>query len=342
MSGTPNSIETSYINAFRSGFEHAFQQQESLLTPFVETVSQNAEFQYYDRLGVADDMQEDVQRYGENPMSEIEHGRRRIDLRDFDWGKAIEPKDLKRIASDPTNEYTRAGVWAANRKKDDLIVEGVFDPVQTDKKGNTMIEWVDDGGTSYSKKVKVGEVSRGQRNPVTTSGDYVLQSGNYEGISVDGAVGNDDTADDVGLNLAKLKLLKKAFMRVEAIRQTDMINLFLTTEQWDDLLSIDAVINSDYAIKKRLESGEVTTWFGYRFIPFEGLPLDADGNRRCIALASNNVEGRYGIKAAVQTPLTVDMWRLPSRKNIPYIYIKMGMRAVRFWGELVAEIKCAE
>lgn len=341
MPGTPASIETHYINSFRKGVEHAFQQQESLFEPYVEVVSQNAEEQYYDRLGVADDMQRDQIRYGTNPMSEIEWDRRRSVLEDWDWGKAIDPKDLKRIAEDPTNDYTRAGVYAAKRKQDDIVLDGIFAPVQTGKSGQTTVSFVADGGTSYSGKVKVGAVSRGHRNPVTTAGNYVLETGNYEGIVVSHDYVDTGSPTASGLTLPKLRALRRSMMRVEAITQDDIINLFITEEELDDLFKIDEIINADYAIRRSLAEGKVTTYMGYRFIQYTGLKKDSNGYTRCIAIASNNVAGRSAIKLARQQPLTVDMWKLSERKNIPYIYIKLGAKAVRMWGELTGEIKCA-
>ena len=119
---TAAAIETSYKNMFKEGFEQAFQQSNSRLRPYVEVESQASEFDYYDRVGLADDMSEDTQRYGDNPVNEIPHDRRRIGLRDFELGKPIDEKDLIRVVSDPTNAYTTAMVASAHRKVDDLII----------------------------------------------------------------------------------------------------------------------------------------------------------------------------------------------------------------------------
>ena len=123
--GTPASIETSYRNMFKAGFEQSFQQTESKLMPFVETVRQASEFDYYDRIGIADEMTEDTTRYGDNPVSEIEHDRRRCHLRDYELGKYVDEKDLIRVVSDPTNSYVQAMQASCHRKIDDIIEQAM-------------------------------------------------------------------------------------------------------------------------------------------------------------------------------------------------------------------------
>jgi len=90
-------ITNAYVQAYKAGFEQAFQQSESKLQPYFEQETQNEEFQYFDRVGVAEAMSEDVSRYADNPNSEITHDRRRIGLKDYELGKYVDEKDLKQI-----------------------------------------------------------------------------------------------------------------------------------------------------------------------------------------------------------------------------------------------------
>jgi hypothetical protein len=48
------------------------------------------------------------------------------------------------------------------------------------------------------------------------------------------------------------------------------------------------------------------------------------------------------LKAAISTDITADMWRLPEKKNIPYIYVKLGMGTTRMWGENLARVQVTE
>lgn len=345
MAATPASIETHYVNSFRDGLVAEFQKTESLLQPFVELTPQNSEEQFYDRIGIAEDMKKDETRYGTNPFSEIDFDRRKSTLEDWEWGKAIEPKDLLRVTTDPSNEYTQAGIWAARRKQDDIIMDGVFASAWTGKKGTVEVKWVDSGTTAYSGKVKVGSKTTGNRNPITTAGRYVVDA--TSGVHTEGVVVAHDyvdsgTAAASGLTLAKLRAYKRTLLRLEILNPQDPVNLLVDEQQLDDLLNIEEVINGDYAVRKSLAEGYVTTFMGYRFIPYTGLPKDANGYTRCIAMISQTKMGsRAGMKLCQALPLTVNMWNLTERKNIPYVYIKMNAKAIRMWGELVGEIKCS-
>ena len=118
QTGTPAggiTINDAYVQAYKAGFEQAFQQSESKLQPFFEQESQNEEFQYFDRVGTADAMAEDATRYGDNPNSSITHDRRRIGLKDYELGKYVDEKDLKRVLTDPMNAYTQALLASGRR-----------------------------------------------------------------------------------------------------------------------------------------------------------------------------------------------------------------------------------
>lgn len=344
---TAASIETHYVNSFKDGLEAVFQKTESILMPYVNPVFQNSEEQYYDRVGAAEDMQKDDTRYGENPHQEITFDRRRSVFSHYEIGRMIEEKDLLKVATDPTNEYTRALVYSARRKQDDLILDSAFGSAWAGKKGETEIKWVADGATSATGKVKVGGLNPGLRNPITTGGRYVVESGDYEGILVDNQYTSGD-AEATGLTIPKLQAYKSALIRLEVIRTGDLINLFVGERQIEDLLNTDEIKNSDYNYSKALAEGQVTTYMGYRFIPYMGLPTGEDGSsntyRRCLALPTTNTKmgSRFGINMAQAKSLNSNMWRLPNRKNIPYIYMDMACDAFRMWGELVGEIRCTE
>lgn len=333
--GTAASIETAYRNMFKTGFEQSFQQFDTRLLPYVEIERQASEFDYYERVGIADEMTEDVTRYGDNPVSEIELDRRRIHLRDYELGKYIDEKDLIRVSSDPTNAYTQAMQASAYRKMDDIIFDAYFGTAYTGKKGATEIGWVATGG-SDADLISVGAYSAGHTNPITTTGKYNLIAGNYEGIHVGvqyktGAAGSTDLA----LTLDKLKAVRTTMLRLDAITQDTTLNCFITSKQFEDLLGIDEVINSDYSVRKNLAEGNVTTFMGYRFIHSEKVPTDTNGNRRVLVTLPRS------LKLAIGKSITADMWRDPSKKNIPYIYFKTSVGASRMWGEVAAEIACA-
>lgn len=323
-----NQIEKAYINQFKAGFEQAFQQSTSVLRPYVEIVRQASEFDYYDRIGLADDLNLVTTRYGDNPMSEISHDRRRIGLADYDQGKAIDEKDLVRVATDPTSSYMQALVAAANRKVDDVIINTLTATAYTGKAGATTVAFA----TNNQDDVTVGSVSNAAGGYASSS-YHNLETGT-EGIDVDYRY-TGTTGASSGLTLKKLKAVRRVMLQVYGISQEEVLPCFISAKQFEDLLGIDEVINSDYAVRKSLSEGSVTTFMGFRFIHCERLPL-AGGIRSCFVFKPR------AVKIAISQDITADMWRLPAKKNIPYLYVKLGIGGTRMWGENLARIGCAE
>jgi hypothetical protein len=321
-------IEKAYINQFKAGFEQAFQQTNSKLRPYVEVVRQASEFDYYDRIGLADDLSLVTTRYGDNPMSEISHDRRRIGLADYDQGKAIDEKDLIRVATDPTSSYMQALVAAANRKVDDVIISTLTATAYTGKAGATTVAFA----SNNADDVTVGAVSNAAGGFVAST--YHNLEAATEGIDVDYRY-TGTTGASSGLTLKKLKAVRTTMMKLYGIEQDEVLPCFISAKQFEDLLGITEVINSDYAVRKSLAEGSVTTFMGFRFIHCERLPL-ASTIRSCFVFKPR------AVKLALSTDITADMWRLPAKKNIPYLYVKLGIGGSRMWGENLARIGCAE
>ncbi len=346
-----NNIETSYVAQFREGFEQAFQQTESKLQPYFEQESQNSEYQYFDRVGVAEAMQDNTTRIGNNPNSEITHDRRRIGLKDYELGKYVDEKDLKRVITDPMNAYTQALLASGKRKIDDIIVDKIYGSAFTGKNGTTEIKFVgggdDNTGTDGvvdvgNTKITVGTLTTGAGQAVnggdliTTVGDFVVDTKEAGSTDTEGfCVGGSYAAANSGLTLAKLRAVRQTMLRLNAIDQDETVNLFCSAKQIDDLLGITEVVSSDFAVRKALVEGTVTTFLGFRFIQTERLPLVGD-ERRCLVATPK------ALKMSIGEGLKGDMWRDPSKKNAPYIYYKLCADATRMWGEVTGEIRCTE
>ena len=153
--GTGSSaIETSYIQLYNDGFQQQFQQMDTRFAKYFDVVSQDSEFQYYERMGVGDELVSDNVRYADNPVSEISVDRRQIGLDDYHQGKYVEMKDLIRLASDPTNAYVTALTAAAHRKMDKIVLDAIFGTAKTGKSGGTSVSFV---GTNSDKITVVTE-----------------------------------------------------------------------------------------------------------------------------------------------------------------------------------------
>jgi len=335
-----NFIEAAYYDSFRAGFEQAYQQTESKLQPYFESESQSSEFQFFDRIGEAAAMTEDTGRYEVNPQSEIENNRRRLGLKDYELGKYVDEKDLKRVLTDPMNAYTQAMLASGKRKVDDIIIDRYFGTAHTGKSGANDVTYVTAATAEEGTGISVGGNNAGSSNPIATGGFYTLGAATTEGVSVGSKYdGTSSGGSATGLTLEKLKGLRATMQRLEAIDQGTILNAFVTHKQMEDLLGIEQIINSDYAVRKSLAEGEVTTFMGYRFILTERLPLSSGSNadeRRVI------VSVPKALKMSVGTALKGDIWRDTSKKNIPYLYFKLCADASRMWGEVAGEIRCVE
>ena len=330
-----NQINTAYVQAYKAGFEQAFQQSESKLQPYFEAETQNEEFQYFDRIGTAEAMEEDATRYGDNPNSDISHDRRRIGLKDYELGKYVDEKDLKRVLTDPMNAYTQALLASGKRKIDDIIIGKFFGEAYVGKSGETVRSFVTAANTENSSKIVVGSESAGD---IQTGGDYTKSgTANTEGFTIGGDY--DASNGGSGLTLAKLRAARRTMLKLHAIDQDTIVDCFVSAKQLDDLLGITEVVSSDFAVRKSLAEGSVTTFMGFRFIHTERLPIStgSDGDeRRCI------ISTPKALKLSTSTALKGDVWRVPAKKNIPYVYFKLSAEASRMWGEVSGEIRCNE
>lgn len=330
-----SAIEEAYVRQFQEGFEQAYQQETSILDPLVDRDTQSSEYKSWQRIGEAEDMTEDTTRYGDNPTSEIPHDNRRISLRHFELGKYIDPKDLMKVVSDPSNPYSQALLKSGKRKRDDFLIEKYFADAYTGKEGATTVGYATAATAENSSTVTVGALSNGSSNKISaTAGRYTLATGK-EGVSV----GADFGAASSGLTIEKLKALRTAMLRIESIQPETVLPLLMTSYQLEELLAEDEIINADYNTRKSLAEGNVTTFMGYRFMLCERLPLStgaAGDERRCMVFTPK------ALKLTIGADLKGDMWKDPSKKNIPYMYFKQSIGASRMWGEVAGEIRCTE
>jgi len=161
--GTGSSaIDTVKVNQFKEGFATAFQQMDVRLAGAFRMETQDTEYAYHDRIGIAEEMQEDTVRYGDNPQSEIDMDRRRTQVRDYELGKYIEPKDLHRVLTDPTAPVIAEMRKSGHRKIDDIVRDNIFGIAKAGKAGATEVSFVDQGfaGEAGDALISVGEMSK--------------------------------------------------------------------------------------------------------------------------------------------------------------------------------------
>ena len=236
-------IDTALVQAYKSNIEIQFQQKGSRLRDTVEVESQNAEFEFYDRIGPTDAV-EVTTRHGDTPLISTPHDRRRIATRDFDWADMIDKKDRLRMLADPTSSYTQNAVYAFGRRLDDIIIAAATGVAYTGKTGATTVTF-----------------------PTTTQQIAV----NY--VESGGAANSN-------LTIGKLRRAKFLFDSQECVDEGEQIFCLITASQLQGLLRTTEVTNADYNTIKALVKGEVSTFMGFTFKRLQRLAKS--GNNRSV------------------------------------------------------------
>lgn len=227
-------IDKAFVQTYKSNIEVQFQQMGSRLRPLVRQETQNAEFDFYDRIGPTDAV-EILNRHSDTPLVETTHDRRRISLRAYDWADLIDRMDKVKMLADPTSSYTQNAAYALGRKVDSVIIEAAFGTAYTGKTGSST--------TTFS-------------NNQTVASDYV-ESG---------------SATASNLSVAKLRRARFLLDSNEAAMDGEPLYAVVTASQIQSLLSSTQVTSSDFNSIKALVAGEVDTFMGFKFIRTELLP----------------------------------------------------------------------
>lgn len=243
-------ITTAFIQQYRANVEHLVQQKGSRLRPLVRTETQNAEFDFYDRIG-ATSAQEVTGRHQDTPLINVPHDRRRVSLRDFDWADLIDRPDRIRMLIDPTSPYSQNAAYALGRKMDEVILDAAFGSVYTGKTGSSTVSF-----------------PAGQQVAV----DYV-ETG---------------SAANSGLTIGKLRRAKQILDQNE-VDPTERRYIAMTAKQMTDLLRTTEVTSADYNTVRALVQGEINSFMGFEFVRTELVRTNASSHRRCVAWAQSGL-----------------------------------------------------
>lgn len=243
-------ITTAFVNQYRANVEHLLQQKGSVLRPFVRVESQNAEFEFYDRIGQTS-AQEVTGRHQDTPLITVPHDRRRCSLRDFDWAELIDRPDRIRLLIDPTSPYAQNAGFALGRKMDEIIIAGAFDTVYTGKTGASTVTF------PAGQQIAVNYVESG-------------------------------SATNSGLTIGKLRKAKEMLDAAET-DPSDPRYIICTAKQIHDLLTSTEVTSADFNSVKALVQGEVNTFMGFTFVRTELVATDASSYRRVICYSKSGL-----------------------------------------------------
>ena len=241
-------IDLALVATYKSNITVKFQQMGSRLRPRVRNESQNAEFDFYDRIGPTEAV-EITTRHGDTPLIETDHDRRRIQLRDFDWADLIDRRDKIRMLADPASPYTVNAVYALGRKMDRVLIDAATGSAYAGKSGGTT--------TSYDS-------------------NYAIATTYNE----------DGTSTARNLTVGKLRKSKQLLNSSEAIQDGEPVTFVFTSFQEQALLRSTEVGSADYNTVKALVNGEVNTFMGFTFVRTELLSKTSN-TRDCLAFPQN-------------------------------------------------------
>lgn len=243
-------ITTAFVQQYRANVEHLVQQKGSRLRALVRAETQNAEFEFYDRIG-ATTAQEVTGRHQDTPLINVPHDRRRVSLRDFDWADLIDRPDRIRMLIDPSSPYSQNAAYALGRKMDEVILDAAFGSVYTGKTGATTVTFPN------TQQVAV---------------DYV-ESG---------------AAANSGLTIAKLRKAKQ-ILDANEVDPTERRYIAVTAKQVTDLLKTTEVSSADFNTVRALVQGELNSFMGFEFVRTELVRTNASNHRRVLAWAQSGL-----------------------------------------------------
>jgi hypothetical protein len=120
-----NQVTEAFVQQFDTTFRHLAQQMQSRLRGYVRVETGIVgESKSINRLGKRR-MQRRLTRHGDTPLNDQPHSTRYIDLLDYEDGDMVDDQDKLRMLVDPTSDYLKSMVAAANRQQDITIIDAL-------------------------------------------------------------------------------------------------------------------------------------------------------------------------------------------------------------------------
>lgn len=303
-------LPTWYGQQFASTISLLLQQKDSKLSGRVTTGSYvGKQASPVEQMG-AIAMQPVTTRFA--PMGRVDAptDRRWVFPSDFDLPQLIDSFDRLRLLVDPNSTYVQNAVAAANRQKDDLIIDSFFGTAKTGETGATSTTF----GTSTT-------ASNAGRNVAVAHG----------------------AAAAGGLTVAKLREGKRYLMAKHVDVESDPLTCVITSTQHDNLLGEIQIISSDFNGGDRpvLKDGVVTRFLGIDFVVCERLDTgtdDAAGTSRAVPLFAKS-----GMHLGTWNDIKTDISERKDLQGLPWqAYVYMTAGATRTEEDKVVRIWCRE
>lgn len=146
-----------------------------------------------------------------------------------------------------------------------------------------------------------------------------------------------------GMVLAKLRSLRKLIKKRHVDLRANKPLIAVTAEEIDDLLGETTTNSIDFNAVKPLVDGEVSTFMGFNFLPYEkylgkGIPEYTDGTtvRQCPVWVPD------GMHFGMWDGLTIIINNRPDKNNIKQIHASFTAGATRLEEDKVFMLECKE
>ena len=238
-----STIDTAFVNSYHGLLEHQFQQKGSRLRGSVRNVTQNSEYDYWDRVGTST-AHEMTTRHADTTYDDENMTRRRNQVTGYNTAKLFDNQDKLRMIIDPTSGFAESQAMALGRKIDSVVISAA-------------------SGTAYSGKT--GATSVGYDTDFRIAVDYV-ESG---------------AATNSNLTIGKLRRARYLLDSEEAVMDGEQVTCVVSASQIQSLLRTTEITSADYNTVKALVQGEIDTFLGFRFVRTQLLSKSGN-NRTCL------------------------------------------------------------
>lgn len=245
-----STIDTAFVNSYHALLEHQFQQKGSRLRGTVRNVTQNSEYDYWDRIGTST-AHEMTTRHADTQYDDENLTRRRNQVTGYNTAKLFDNQDKLRMIVDPLNGFAESQAMALGRQIDTNIITAA-------------------SGTAYSGKTGATSVSYDTAYRIAV--DYV----------------HTGAATNSNLTISKLRQARYLLDKNEAVMDGEALTIVVTASQIQSLLRSTEVTSSDYNTVKALVQGEIDTFLGMRFVRTE-LLTKSGNNRTCLVYPSSAI-----------------------------------------------------
>jgi Phage capsid protein len=309
-------ITTAFVKSYHANVFHLSQQMNSRLAANCRQESQNAESDFWDRIGAVS-AQDKVGRHADTTYSDTPHSRRRVTLKDKFYADLVDKEDKIRMLMSPESEYVKAAVMALNRAKDDEFITQALGSAYGGVDGGTAIALP----TSQKVAAHDGTTTTGVNLNVRTLRAVAKK---FDDNDVDESIKKymAISSSQKQSLLAQTEITSSDFNTVRALVD-GKINEFMGFE----FIRIQRLPRSSSNVTYTVTDGTVGAGTG---------TITAAVSRRCIAWAMDGM--LFATAADIQARIDV----LPTKHYSTQVYASLHMGATRMEEEKVVEVICSE